>query len=120
MSVILYPVALIVTLGILVSIHELGHFLVARRSGVKVVRFSIGFGPPLWSRTDRHGTEFVIAALPLGGYVRMLDGRDGDVPPEEAHRSYQRLTPGWRIAIALGGAGGDLVASRAAFCGFCA
>jgi regulator of sigma E protease len=115
MSVILYPVALIVTLGILVSIHELGHFLVARRSGVKVLRFSIGFGPPLWSRTDRHGTEFVIAALPLGGYVRMLDGRDGDVPPEEAHRSYQRLTPGWRIAIALGGPAANFVLAIAVF-----
>src|SRR5262245_37878563 len=115
MSVVLYPIALIVTLGILVSIHELGHFLVARRSGVKVVRFSIGFGPPLWSRIDRHGTEFVIAALPLGGYVRMLDGREGEVPPEEEHRSYQRLTPGWRIAIALGGPAANFLLAIAVF-----
>ena len=66
---------LIVALGVLISFHEFGHFWVARRCGVKVLRFSIGFGRPLWRRRDRHGTEFVVAAIPLGGYVKMLDER---------------------------------------------
>ena len=58
---------LIVTLGVLITFHEFGHFVVARRCGVKVLRFSVGFGKSLWSRFDRHGTEFVVAAIPLGG-----------------------------------------------------
>ncbi len=103
MEFLQYVLALIVTLSILVTIHEFGHFFIARRSGVKVVRFSVGFGRPLWSRVDRHGTEFVVAAIPLGGYVRMLDEREGDVAPEDVERSFNRLSPLWRIAIALGG-----------------
>jgi len=108
MEVLQYVLALVVTLGILVTVHEFGHFLVARRSGVKIVRFSVGFGRALWSWTDRHGTEFVVAAIPLGGYVRMLDEQDGfspteHVPPEDLARSFRRLSPSWRIAIALGG-----------------
>jgi regulator of sigma E protease len=101
-----YPLALLVTLGVLVTVHELGHFLIARRSGVRVVRFSIGFGRPLWSRTDRHGTEFVIALIPLGGFVRMLDEREPGVI-EVARRpgdvSYADLSVWWRMAIAAGG-----------------
>ena len=65
----------IVTIGLLVTFHEFGHFWVARRFGVKVHRFSIGFGKPLWSRFGRDGTEYVLAAIPLGGYVSMLDER---------------------------------------------
>jgi regulator of sigma E protease len=103
MEFLQYVLALIVTLSILVSVHELGHFVIARWSGVKVTRFSIGFGRPLWSRVDRHGTEFVLAAFPLGGYVRMLDEREGEVAPEDVDRSFNRLSPLWRIAIALGG-----------------
>lgn len=103
MEFLQYVLALIVTLSILVSVHELGHFVIARRLGVKVTRFSIGFGRPLWSRVDRHGTEFVLAAIPLGGYVRMLDEREGEVPPEDLDRSFNRLSPLGRIAIALGG-----------------
>ena len=67
-----------IALGVLVTIHEFGHFWVARRCGVKVERFSIGFGTPLVRWTDKLGTEFVLAALPLGGYVKMLDARTGD------------------------------------------
>src|SRR5690606_40882901 len=63
---------MIVSLGLLVTFHEFGHYWVARRCGVRVLRFSVGFGKPLWSRKGRDGTEYVIAALPLGGYVRML------------------------------------------------
>ena len=71
--------AFIVTLGLLVSIHEYGHFWVARRCGIKVLRFSVGFGKPLFTWRDRHDTEYVIAAIPLGGYVKMLDEREGEV-----------------------------------------
>lgn len=103
---LLYPLALIVTLGVLVSFHEFGHFLLARASGVRVVRFSVGFGKPLWSRFDRHGTEFAIAAIPLGGYVRMLDEREPGVV-EAVRRpgdvSYNDLSVWWRMAIAAAG-----------------
>ena len=73
----------IVALGILVAVHEWGHFIVARMCGVHVERFSIGFGKPFWTRKDKKGTEFAVAAIPLGGYVRMLDERVDDVPAEK-------------------------------------
>lgn len=92
-----------VTLGVLVTIHEFGHFWVARRCGVKVLRFSIGFGKPLWRRHDRSGTEFVIAAIPLGGYVKMLDEREGEVPPELLPQSFMRKPVWQRIAIVAAG-----------------
>ena len=95
--------AFVVTLSILVAVHEFGHFWVARRCGVKVLRFSIGFGKPLISWRDRHGTEFAVAGIPLGGYVKMLDEREGEVPPEEAHLAFNRQSPGKRIAIAAAG-----------------
>ena len=106
MDILLYPLALIVTIGVLVTFHELGHFIIARRSGVRVVRFSVGFGRPIWSRKDRHGTEFAIAAIPLGGYVRMLDEREPgaiDVEPRAGDVSYNDLSVWWRMAIAFGG-----------------
>ncbi len=106
MDFLQYPLALIVTLGVLVTFHELGHFVIARWSGVTVVRFSVGFGKPVWSRRDKHGTEFALGYIPLGGYVRMLDEHEpgaiaydrqvGDV-------SYNQLAVWWRIAIAFGG-----------------
>ncbi len=100
-------VAFLVTLGVLIVIHELGHYWVARWCGVKVLRFSIGFGRPVarWVRgPDR--TEWVVSALPLGGYVRMLDERDPEAAPEsdeEAARAFNRQTVGKRIAIVLAG-----------------
>jgi regulator of sigma E protease len=103
MEIVQYAVALLATLGVLVTVHELGHFLVARASGAKVVRFSIGFGPVLFSRFDRRGTEFAIAAIPLGGYVRILDEREGEVPEQDTDKTFNRLSPQWRIAFALGG-----------------
>jgi regulator of sigma E protease len=109
MQIVQYVLALIVTLGVLVTVHELGHFLVARLSGAKVVRFSIGFGPALFSRFDRRGTEFVIAAMPIGGYVKILDEREGEVAPDEADKTFNRLTPTWRIAFALGGPAANFV-----------
>lgn len=95
--------AFIVTLGVLVTIHEFGHFWVARRLGIKVLRFSIGFGKPLWRRRGRDGTEYVIAALPLGGYVKMLDEREGEVPAAELPRAFNRQPIGARIAVVLAG-----------------
>lgn len=103
MHIIETILSLLVTLGILVTIHEYGHFWVARRCGVRVLRFSVGFGKPLWSRFDRHGTEFAIAAIPLGGYVKMLDEREGPVPADQVHLAFNRQTPIKRIAIASAG-----------------
>ena len=95
--------ALIVTLGVLITVHEFGHFWVARRLGVKVLKFSIGFGRPLWRRLGRDGVEYVIAVLPLGGYVKMLDEREGEVAPAEQQRAFNRQPVGSRIAIVLAG-----------------
>ena len=93
----------LLVLIILVTFHEFGHFVVARRCGVKVLRFSVGFGKPLWRWYDRQGTEFVLAAIPLGGYVKMLDEREGEVPEDELHRAFNRKSVGQRIAIAAAG-----------------
>ncbi|ODU41200.1 MAG: RIP metalloprotease RseP [Lysobacteraceae bacterium SCN 69-48] len=94
---------LLVALGVLVTFHEFGHFWVARRCGVRVLRFSVGFGKPLWSKTGRDGTEYVIAAIPLGGYVKMLDEREGDVAPHELERAFNRKSVWRRIAIVAAG-----------------
>jgi regulator of sigma E protease len=96
--------AFVVALGVLIVFHELGHYLVARLFRVKVLRFSIGFGRPLW-RTLRGAdrTEWVLAALPLGGYVKMLDEHEGPVAPEEAHRAFNRQSVWKRILIVAAG-----------------
>jgi len=99
-----YALWFIVAVSLLVTVHEYGHFWVARRLGFKVLRFSIGFGRPLFKRVvgaDR--TEFVIAAIPLGGYVKMLDEREGPVAPEELARSFTRKPPWQRILVLLAG-----------------
>src|SRR5690606_36758641 len=90
---------MMVSLGVLVTFHEFGHFWVARRSGVRVRRFSVGFGRPLCKRVGLDGTEFVVAALPHGGYVRMLDERDGDVAVAELDSAFNRKSVWQRIAI---------------------
>jgi len=100
---------MIVSLGVLVTFHEFGHYWVARRCGVRVLRFSVGFGKPLWSRRDRHGTEFAIAAIPLGGYVKMLDERETEVAPEEAASAFNRKTVWQRIAIVAAGPIANLI-----------
>jgi regulator of sigma E protease len=91
---------LAVSLGILVTFHEFGHYWVARRCGVKVLRFSIGFGKPIWSRRDKHGTEFAIAAIPLGGYVKMLDRREADVDAGSMNQEYNGK-PIWQRALII-------------------
>ena len=93
----------IISLGILISFHEFGHFWVARRNGVHVQRFSIGFGPALWSRMDSRGTEYRIALIPLGGYVKMLDSRVEDISPAEQGGDFSSKTVWQRIAIVLAG-----------------
>ena len=94
---------MIVALGVLVTFHEFGHYWVARRCGVKVLRFSVGFGKPLWSRRDRHGTEFALAAIPLGGYVKMLDEAEGEVPPAQRDQAFNRKSVWQRIAVVAAG-----------------
>ncbi|WP_406827911.1 RIP metalloprotease RseP [Microbulbifer sp. ARAS458-1] len=93
----------LVALGVLVSFHEFGHFIVARWCGVKVLRFSVGFGKRLVSRYDRHGTEFTVSAIPLGGYVKFLDEREGTVAPEELDGAFNRKNVWQRMAIAAAG-----------------
>lgn len=93
----------VITIGLLVTFHEFGHFWVARRCGVKVHRFSVGFGKPLWTRVGRDGTEYVLAAIPLGGYVSMLDERAEDVAPEQAHAALNRKPVWQKIAVAAAG-----------------
>jgi len=107
MSALTTLAAFVITLGVLIVIHEFGHYWVARRCGVRVLRFSIGFGRPLWKKV--HGedrTEWVIAAIPLGGYVRMLDERDPDTDPKllgDLSRAFNRQPVAKRIAIVLAG-----------------
>lgn len=113
---LLYTVLVtLVTLGILVAVHEFGHFWVARRCGVKVLRFSIGFGKALWRRTARDGTEYVIAAVPLGGYVKMLDEREGPVAQEELASSFNRKPVSARMAIVAAGPAANFVLAIVAF-----
>lgn len=103
MSLIQTIVSFVVALLILVSIHEFGHFYVARRCGVKVLRFSIGFGKVLWSWRDKQGTEYALAALPLGGYVKMLDERESPVASEDRHMAFNNKSVWQRIAIVAAG-----------------
>jgi len=100
---------LLVALGVLVTFHEFGHFWVARRCGVRVLRFSIGFGKPLWTHHGKDGTEYVLAAIPLGGYVRMLDEREDDVPTQQLHLAFNRKPVLQRIAIVAAGPLANLV-----------
>ena len=99
-----YLIPFVLALGLLILVHELGHYLVARWCGVKVLRFSIGFGRPLLSwRAGRDRTEWALAAFPLGGYVKMLDEREGEVAPADLHRAFNRQVVGRRFAIVAAG-----------------
>lgn len=94
----------VVALGVLVSIHEYGHYWVARRCGVRILRFSLGFGRPFWQRRfGPDGTEFAVAAIPLGGYVKMLDEREGPVEAHERHRAFNTQPLSRRAAIVAAG-----------------
>ncbi|EGR0187172.1 sigma E protease regulator RseP [Vibrio cholerae] len=96
-------IAFIIALGILVAVHEFGHFWVARRCGVKVEKFSIGFGKSIWKRVGHDGTEYSISMIPLGGYVKMLDGRVDDVPAEQQAMAFDKQSLWKRSAIVSAG-----------------
>jgi regulator of sigma E protease len=103
-GVLWYGASFLLALGILVVVHELGHYSIARACGVKVLRFSVGFGKIIWStRRGPDQTEWAIAAVPLGGYVKMLDEREEPVAPGELHRSFNRASLGKRTLIVLAG-----------------
>lgn len=104
-----YLLWFIVAVSLLVTIHEFGHFWVARRLGFKVLRFSVGFGRPLWKRRAADGVEYVVAAIPLGGYVKLLDEREGPVPTEDLPRSFTRKPPWQRIVVLLAGPGFNIL-----------
>ena len=105
-----YALAFLLLLGLLIFVHELGHYLVARWVGVKVLRFSIGFGSPVFvKKLGADQTEWAIGQIPLGGYVKMLDESEGEVLPEELSRSFNRQSVWRRIAIVAAGPLANLV-----------
>jgi len=111
MKIMIFIAAFLVAIGILVAVHEFGHYWVAKKLGFKVLRFSIGFGKPLLMRVGRDAdrTEYCVAAIPLGGYVKLLDEREGDVAPDELHRSFTRRPVWHRIAVLLAGPAMNLI-----------
>lgn len=112
MDFLITAAAFILALSLLIVIHEYGHYWLARRCNVKVLRFSMGFGKPLWSRKlGNDGTEWVIAAIPLGGYVKMLDERDGNVPTADLERAFNRKSVWQRFAIVLAGPAANFFAA---------
>jgi regulator of sigma E protease len=117
MKILIFIAAFLVAIGILVAVHEFGHYWVAKKLGFKVLRFSIGFGKPLLMRVGRDAdrTEYCVAAIPLGGYVKLLDEREGDVAPEELHRSFTRRPVSHRIAVLLAGPAMNLIFASVAY-----
>ena len=110
--------AFAVTLGVLITFHELGHYVVARLAGVKVTRFSIGFGRVVWSRRVGHdATEWALSAVPLGGYVKMVDEREGDVSAADLPRAFNRQSVWKRIAIVAAGPLANLLLAVLLFAG---
>jgi regulator of sigma E protease len=110
--------AFAVTLGVLVVFHELGHYVVARLVGVKVLRFSVGFGRIVWSRrVGRDRTEWALSAVPLGGYVKMVDEREGEVSPADLGRAFNRQSVWRRIAIVAAGPAANLLLAVLLFAG---
>jgi len=115
MTILSYVLAFLVAIGVLVAVHEYGHFWMARRLGIRVLRFSIGFGRPLWSRVGADGTEYAISAIPLGGYVKMLDEREGAVDPAIASQAYNRKPVWARILVLLAGPFANFLFAIAAY-----
>lgn len=109
MALIYTILSFLVAIIILVAVHEFGHFYVARRCGVHVIRFSLGFGRVLWRRYDGLGTEYTLCALPFGGYVKMLDEREGDVPVEQINQAFNRKTIWQRLAIFVAGPAANFI-----------
>jgi regulator of sigma E protease len=115
MTILSYVLAFLVAIGILVAVHEYGHFWMARRVGVRVLRFSIGFGKRLWTRQGKDGTEYAISAIPLGGYVKLLDEREGPVPAAELSAAYNRKPVWQRILVLLAGPFANFLFAAAAY-----
>jgi len=110
MSIFLGAIGFIIALGLLIAFHEYSHYWVAKKCGVRILKFSVGFGKPLYRKTagdDR--TEYVVGMLPLGGYVKMLDEREGEVAEEEAPRSFNRQPLAARAAIVAAGPAANLL-----------
>jgi regulator of sigma E protease len=104
MTLLITILSFLVTVGVLVVVHEYGHYLAARRANVKILRFSVGFGKPLWKRhRGPDATEWVVAAIPLGGYVKMVDEREGPVEPLDRARAFNRQGVWTRIGIVVAG-----------------
>jgi len=116
-EILIKALAFIFAISVLVAVHEYGHFWVARRLGFKVLRFSIGFGRPLlrWRSKDDDQLEYWISAIPLGGYVKMLDEREGEVPADEVERAFNRKSVSARVAVLIAGPGANFLFAVAAF-----
>ena len=117
MTILISIISFIFAIAILVGVHEFGHFWVARKLGIKILRFAIGFGKPLWTfrSKDKDQTEYVLAAIPLGGYVKMLDEREGDVKEEEKHRAFNNQPVWKRFLVVLAGPMFNFIFAIAAF-----
>ena len=115
MTILTYVLAFLVAIGVLVAVHEYGHFWMARRMGIKVLRFSIGFGRVLLSRRGRDGCEYALSAIPLGGYVKLLDEREGPVVTAELPRAYNRQPVWRRILVLLAGPLANFLFAAAAY-----
>jgi regulator of sigma E protease len=117
MKILIILAAFLVAISILVAVHEFGHYWVAKKLGFKVLRFSIGFGKPLLTRVgkDADRTEYCLAAIPLGGYVKLLDEREGEVAAEELHRSFTRRPIAHRVAVLLAGPAMNLLFAALAY-----
>lgn len=113
LDLLLTIAAFLIVILILVAVHEFGHLIVARLANVKVLRFSIGFGKVIWSRVDKHGTEFALSLVPLGGYVKMLDETEGAVPENLKRYALNNASPWWRIAIAAAGPAANVLLTAA-------
>src|ERR1700682_1803586 len=108
-------VAFVVAISILIAVHEYGHFAVARSLGFKVLRYSIGFGRPLLRHTAKDGVEYVLAAIPLGGYVKMADEREAAVAPGDRDRAFNRRPVWQRILVLLAGPGANFAFALLAY-----
>ncbi len=115
MFVLVQVVAFIIAIGILVTVHEFGHFWVARRLGFTVLRFSIGFGKPLWRRVGRDGVEYALGAWPLGGYVKLVDEREGPVAEKDLPGAFTQRPIWARILVLLAGPGANFLFAFLAF-----
>src|SRR5579872_6453518 len=107
--------AFVVAISILIAVHEFGHFSVARALGFKVLRFSIGFGRPLLKRTAKDGVEYVLASIPLGGYVKMADEREGPVAEADRPRAFNRRPVWQRTLVLVAGPGANFVFALVAY-----